>query len=102
MNASLWEQLRTLSIQEPKSLEQMALKLSEESGEVAEAVLASSDASGSEYKQASQNHIDEECIDVILVAAAMFYQSGHDPAHMEELLQKKMEKWRTHMAKREV
>ncbi len=85
---------KQLAEKEPKTLEQMALKLAEESGEVAQAVLSQNKASGSQYKQLQIQDIKEECIDTILVATALYYKlEQSNDEELIALLTKKMEKW---------
>jgi NTP pyrophosphatase (non-canonical NTP hydrolase) len=71
----LLKEIKLLSESEPKTLEQMALKLTEEVGETAQAVLSYLKASGSDYKQLGIDDVKEECIDGVLVALAMMKSS---------------------------
>ncbi|MED5100918.1 MULTISPECIES: MazG-like family protein [Niallia] len=87
------ERLRRLSNLEPKTLEQMALKLSEEAGEVSQAVLSYLNASGSDYKQLNKEDIKEECVDTLLVALSLFYKLSNREEELYDLLDKKMNKW---------
>lgn len=89
----LLKEIKLLSEKEPKTLEQMALKLSEEVGETSQAVLSYIKASGSEYKQLGIEDVKEECIDVILVALAMFYKLSENDKELHELISKKLDKW---------
>lgn len=93
----LLKKVRQLSKEEPKTLEQMALKLSEEAGETAQAVLSYQKASGSEYKQLGINDVKEECIDVILVTLAMFYKLSDSDDEFYDLANKKIEKWESNI-----
>lgn len=88
------EEIKRLSVKEPKTLELMALKLSEEVGETSQAVLSHLKASGSEYKQLNVDDVKEECIDVILVAFAMYFKlAPEEDEDITSLLKKKMKKW---------
>ena len=90
--------IKQLAILEPKTLEQMALKLSEESGEVAQAVLSQTKASGNQYKSLQTEDIKEECIDAILVATALYYKlEGSSDEEFTALLTEKMTKWKQHL-----
>ncbi|WP_260288745.1 MazG-like family protein [Peribacillus aracenensis] len=89
----LLKEIKLLSEKEPKTLEQMALKLSEEVGETSQAVLSYLKVSGSEYKQLGIGDVKEECIDVILVALAMFYKLSENDKELQELISKKLDKW---------
>lgn len=97
MNQTL-QAIKQLAILEPKTLEQMALKLSEESGEVAQAVLSQTKASGNQYKSLQTEDIKEECIDAILVATALYYKlEGSSDEEFITLLTEKMTKWKQHL-----
>ncbi|SEQ42849.1 MazG-like family protein [Piscibacillus halophilus] len=93
------EQLLREIEKEPKSLEQMALKLSEEAGETSQAVLSYLKASGSEYKQLGINDVKEECVDVILVSLAMFYKLAESEEELEGFISQKLNKWESKLIK---
>ncbi|WP_054711515.1 MazG-like family protein [Bacillus sp. JCM 19041] len=89
----LLKQIQELSEQEQKTLEQMVLKLSEEVGETAQAVLSYKKASGSEYKKLTKADVKEECADVILVALTLFFKLSETDKELDEFLSKKIKKW---------
>lgn len=89
----LLNEIQELSIQNGKTVEQIGLKLSEETGECSQAILAYTNAEGSVYKGFGVNDIKEECIDVILVAMSLFYKLNGNNEELNNLLSKKMEKW---------
>ncbi|WP_088034955.1 MazG-like family protein [Evansella clarkii] len=89
----LLKEIKLLSESEPKTLEQMALKLTEEVGETAQAVLSYLKASGSDYKQLGIDDVKEECIDVVLVALAIYYKLSEDDEELGKLVSKKLNKW---------
>ncbi|MEG0551145.1 MAG: MazG-like family protein [Vagococcus sp.] len=95
---SIIKKIKHLSTKEPKTLEQMALKLSEESGEVSQAVLSYTNASGNKYKKLDSANLKQECIDTILVATALYYklENSNDEEFLE-ILQEKMNKWEQHI-----
>ena len=87
-----------LSKKEPKTLEEMGLKLTEETGEVAEAILKYNKASGSQYKSGSLNDLKEECADTLLVALSLYFQlDDSSTEELEYLLMKKADKWEKHI-----
>ncbi|EMA6343939.1 MazG-like family protein [Bacillus cytotoxicus] len=94
---TLLKKIKLLSKQEPKTLEQMVLKLTEEVGETSQAVLSYLKVNGSEYKKLEINDVKEECIDVILVSLALFYKLTEDEHELQELMEKKMKKWENGM-----
>ncbi|GAE29538.1 MazG-like family protein [Alkalihalobacillus hemicellulosilyticus] len=87
------KEIKVLSEKEPKTLEQMALKLTEEVGETSQAVLSYLKASGSAYKQLGIDDVKEECIDVVLVALAIYYKLSEDEEELQKLVNKKLNKW---------
>ncbi|GAA0449178.1 MAG: MazG-like family protein [Bacillota bacterium] len=93
----LLKQVKLLSEKEPKTIEQMALKLSEEAGETSQAVLSYLKANGSEYKQLGIDDVKEECIDVILVSLALFYKVAESEDELQEFITRKIAKWQSKM-----
>jgi len=89
----LLENIQTLSIKNGKSLEQIGLKLSEETGECSQALLSYVEAEGSIYKGLGSQDVKKECIDVIMVAISLFYKLNGDNEELVDLLSEKMEKW---------
>lgn len=93
-------EIKELAAIEGKTLEQMALKLSEESGEVAQAILAFTNAGGSKYKDFTKEDAQEECIDTVLVALALFFKlsDNSDPeTEFLTILARKKAKWIKHI-----
>jgi NTP pyrophosphatase (non-canonical NTP hydrolase) len=84
---------------EPKTVQQQFLKLMEESGEAAQAYLASIKASGNGYKQLDINDTKEELADTLLVVLAILVKLDCQPSELKELLQKKTQKWLDHQTK---
>ncbi|WP_199870796.1 MazG-like family protein [Clostridium senegalense] len=66
-----FEKIEELTKLDKKTLVERALKLSEEVGEVSEAVLSYSNACGCGYKKKSREDVIEECLDVIIVASSL-------------------------------
>lgn len=85
--------IKELSLDNKKSLEQIALKLSEETGEVAQALLSQVGASGSEYKNLNADDVKEECVDVIIVALSLFYKMDGKDKEFEDTFALKVKKW---------
>lgn len=82
-----------LSMENEKSLEQIALKMSEEVGEVSQALLSHLKASGSEYKNLGASDVIEECVDVMIVAYSLIYKLGGSNADISRLTRDKVNKW---------
>lgn len=90
--------LINLAKKEPKSLEEMGLKLSEETGEVSEAILKYKKASGNQYKHGTLDDLKEECADTLLVALSLYFQLNDSSINeLETLLMKKADKWEKYM-----
>lgn len=95
-NTVLNEISRTFDISklEKKSMVERALKLSEECGEVAEAVLSEQQACGCSYKNKSKHDIAEECVDVIIIALSIIESAGYEiEGDLIELYKSKLDKW---------
>lgn len=90
--------LINLAKKEPKSLEEMGLKLAEETGEVAEAILKYKKSSGSQYKHGTLDDLKEECADTLLVALSLYFQlEGSSIDELNSIIEKKAGKWEKHM-----
>lgn len=83
-----------------KSRSQLVMKVSEEAGELAEAMLCYEGAPGTAYKDGFKKetgHVYEECIDVIICAAAVAFRTmesaGGSPDLLLWHLHKKLVKW---------
>ncbi|MFD1317924.1 MazG-like family protein [Loigolactobacillus zhaoyuanensis] len=89
----LWSTVKQLSQKEPKTLEQQAIKLSEEVGEAAEALLSMEGVSGDGYKHLTRDAAKEEYVDVLLVTLALLQKLETSDAELTSLLQQKLAKW---------
>lgn len=79
-----------------KTLVEKALKLTEETGEVAEAVLSYSNAYACGYKGKTNEDIKEECVDVIIMALSIIAQTNNYSIPTKEVIDMmitKMDKW---------
>lgn len=83
-----------LAKQEKKTFEQLGLKLGEEYGELVQALLSSLDAPGSEYKNKTFIDVQEEAVDVILVALTVFYKAGGTDRVFDLFANTKIKKWK--------
>ena len=81
-----------LSEYDNKSVLQKALKLSEEVGEVSEAVLSLEGAPACGYKGLTEEDVMEELADVIIVALSLKHQINPD-ADITKFMEKKLNKW---------
>ena len=92
-------EIKTLSLKEKKSLLEKTLKLQEEVGELAEAVLIHKKASGSTYKPSNSLSIQKEAVDILLVTLDIFFCLSPDLDLLLDLLTKKSKKWKKHQIK---
>ena len=84
---------------ETKNLIEMALKLTEETGEVAEAVLSHSNCGGCSYKDKDNNDVIEECCDVIIIALSTIFRAGGGYNDILDVINNKVEKWKSKIGK---
>ena len=89
--------LKSLSAKEKKTLIQRALKMTEETGEVAEAVLSYTDSPGCGYKQKTREDVMEECVDVIIMATSIIANLEFKDEDVASTFVKKMTKWEANM-----
>ena len=86
-----------LTQNDPKTLQERALKLSEEAGELAQAVLSATGAPGSEYKGHGLADIREEAVDAAIVALSILAQASESreafEADLKRLMAEKCMKW---------
>lgn len=87
------DKIHKLSIENEKSLEQIALKMSEEVGEVSQALLSYLKANGSAYKGLGAEDVIEECVDVMIVAYSLIYKLGGNDQDIKNLMREKVNKW---------
>lgn len=87
-----------LTQSDPKTLQERALKLSEEAGELAQAILSATNAPGSEYKHHTLDDVREEAVDAAIVALSLLAQVSETQedfeAHLSRLMAEKCAKWR--------
>ena len=86
-----------LTRSDPKTLQERALKLAEEAGEVAEAVLSATGAPGSAYKKQTFDDVREEAADAAIVALSILAQTcgsqDEFEAELNRLMSEKCAKW---------
>ncbi|MDO8640114.1 MAG: MazG-like family protein [Nitrosarchaeum sp.] len=92
----VFDKIFAASKYDTKSLEQKALKLAEESGEVAQAVLSYCKAPGCAAKGKTKADVIEEACDCIITAASVIYQIENgkvDDDFLEKMIDHKLDKW---------
>ncbi len=89
--------LKELSRKEPKTIIEKALKLTEETGEVAEAVLSFCKVSGCGYKNKTAEDVVEECLDTIIMASSIIAVLGVSDRDVLRMMNTKLNKWESKM-----
>lgn len=93
MNKDLLKFVEELSATDTKTLSQKALKMTEEVGELAKAVLPYESAHGTTHRFVDRSKILEECADIWLVNASIAFNLGFTYEELEAMVQKKSLKW---------
>lgn len=93
MNTKLLDLIRQLSISDPKTLSQKALKACEEVGELAKVVLPFEDAFACKHRFVDKRAILEEVADVILTVQSIAYNLDFDDEELEEMIKEKALYW---------
>lgn len=93
MNPSLLDYTRYLSKQDRKTLSQKALKVAEETGELASVVLPLDNAYATTHRFVERQRILEESVDVVLTALSVAYDLNFTDVEIEEMMFHKLEKW---------
>lgn len=87
---------------DPKTLQERALKLSEEAGELAQAVLSATGAPGSAYKGQDFADVREEAVDAAIVALSVLAQASESreafEAELDRLMVEKCAKWQAKLS----
>ncbi|MBN9672486.1 MazG-like family protein [Roseibium aggregatum] len=87
-----------LTQQDPKTLQERALKLTEEAGELAQAILTVTRAPGSTYKPHTIEDVREEAVDAAICALSVLAQACASreefEAELDRLMTVKCAKWR--------
>lgn len=99
MNQELINRIFKVAATEPKSREQLIIKLMEEVGEVSQAHLSTVKASGSQYKELTDEDFQEELVDTILVTLTLLKKTGITNEELISLLTKKINKWESKQGK---
>lgn len=94
INENNLELLKELSLNNPKKLSDIIIKLSEENGEVSEAYLSMNNVNGSGYKEKNSNDLLEELLDVIMVASSAIYKMNVTDKEINEIFERKLNKWK--------
>lgn len=92
--AEVLHEIQRITALEEKSLMELALKTSEENGELAQAVLSFMKAPGCAYKKKTRADVDEEAVDVMICAlATLFKNQTRTNYELVQLIEKKLKSW---------
>lgn len=97
-NSVVKEIFRITNKVERKTMQELALKTSEECGELAQAVLSVTGAAGCGYKNKTFDDVDEEAVDTIICAFATAFKHSKNPNRLMKVFEKKMTKWKEKLA----
>lgn len=87
-----------LSLLDKKTLIETGLKLSEETGELAEALLSTGNAYACGYKNVDPRDVLLEAADCVIVASSVAYKAGYTVEEFEQAVLEKLEKWKQKVA----
>jgi len=93
------DRIYSVSVREPKTVEQKVLKLMEEAGEVAEALLSLTGASGSKDKRKTTKDLLMELVDVVIVAVSCMEALGGEAVEINGLFDEKIKRWEERIGK---
>ena len=93
MNKFLNDFIKDLSIKDKKTLSQKGLKLAEEVGELARAILPYDSAPGTNHRFSDREQILEEIVDVYLTNISIAHSLGFTDEEMNDMLNEKSKKW---------
>lgn len=102
MNNYLNDFIKDLSIKDKKTLSQKGLKLAEEVGELARAILPYDSAPGTNHRFSDREQILEEIVDVYLTNVSIAHSLGFTDEEMNDMLNRKSRKWAELQAKEEL
>ncbi len=86
--------IEELTLLDKKNKVQRALKVSEEAGELAAAVLSETDAPGCEYKTLGREEVLEEIADVLIITSSMAAHYKFLESEVKAKILEKCEKWK--------
>ena len=95
MKKELLDYIKSLSLNDKKTLSQKALKVAEESGELAKVVLPFDNADGTTHRFIEKQRVLEESVDVILTAISLAYELGYSHDEIGDMMWEKALKWQS-------
>lgn len=95
MQNSLIEEIINITNLDKKNLVATYVKLGEETGELARAILAYVNEPSTLHRYSTKSDIIEECIDTALVAISIAIKAGADSEEINKMFRLKLDKWAT-------
>lgn len=89
--------IRKLTEKDLKSKVQRALKLSEEVGELAAAILSETDAPGCEYKTLDREDVLQEAADVMIMIHSIIVHYNYTEKEVSDKILEKCKKWENNL-----
>lgn len=93
MKKETFDFIRELSLKDKKTLSQKALKVSEECGELAKAVLPFDNASGTTHRFIDKRKILQEVVDTMLASVSIAYDLGFSDEDIDAMMYEKSIYW---------
>jgi phosphoribosyl-ATP pyrophosphohydrolase len=93
MRPDLLAYVRELTKHDRKNLAEKGLKIHEEGGELAKAILPFVSAHGTSHRFVTPVRILEEAVDLILVALSIAYDVGYDDDDVADMMKRKSDYW---------
>ncbi len=90
---NILEYVKTLSLNDKKTLTQKVAKLFEEGGELAKVVLPYEGAYATNHRMVDKRKLLEECVDVFLVNHSIMYSLGFSDKEFNDLVMEKAQVW---------
>lgn len=101
MDQELINYIKDLSKRDKKTLSEKALKVSEETGELARVILPFDNAPGTSHRFIEKERILEEAADVILTAMSIPFDLGYSFEDLESMMRHKSIRWQKIQSKEE-
>lgn len=101
MKKETFDFIKELSLKDKKTLSQKALKVAEESGELAKAVLPFDNAAGTTHRFIDKNKILQEVVDTMLASVSIAYDLGFTDEEIDSMMYEKSIYWQSLQAREE-
>lgn len=93
MNTGTLQLVQELTTRDTKTLSQKALKVAEETGELARVILPMDNSDSTTHRFVTTEHALEEVVDVVLTSLSIAYHLGFSTDDVDAMMLKKCYKW---------